>query len=93
MGNFLGGMFDPTREGPGVSKDGPQKKRFFLFFDIYFRKFTKILLLLPNTAVISNFIIVQLNNRKHIRFYSYEFLIYTTNEKGILCYENLFKCN
>ncbi len=45
MGNFLGGMFDPTREGPGVSKDGPQKKRFFLFFEIYFRKFTKILLL------------------------------------------------
>ncbi len=45
MGNFLGGMFDPTREGPGVSKDGPQKKRFFLFFEIYFRKFTKIVLL------------------------------------------------
>ncbi len=45
MGNFLGGMFDPTREGPGVSKDGPQKKRFFLFFEIYFRKFTKIILI------------------------------------------------
>lgn len=45
MGSFLGGMFDPTREGPGVSKDGPRKKRFFLFFEIYFRKFTKIILL------------------------------------------------
>lgn len=45
MSNFLGGMFDLTREGPGVSKDGPQKKRFFLFFEIYFRKFTKIVLL------------------------------------------------
>lgn len=41
----LFGMFDPTREGPGVSKDAPQKKRFFLFFDLYFRKFSKIWLL------------------------------------------------
>lgn len=44
MGKFLG-MFDPTREGPGVSKNGPQKKRFFVFFEIYFRKFTKIFLI------------------------------------------------
>lgn len=41
----LFGMFDPTREGPGVSKNAPQKKRFFLFFEIYFRKFSKIILL------------------------------------------------
>jgi len=41
----LFGMFDPTREGPGVSKNAPKKKRFFLFFDIYFRKFSKIFLL------------------------------------------------
>lgn len=41
----LFGMFDPTRDGPGVSKNGPKKKRFFLFFEIYFRKFTKIILL------------------------------------------------
>lgn len=44
MGKLFG-MFDPTREGPGVSKNEPQKKRFFLFFDIYFRKLTKIILL------------------------------------------------
>ena len=44
MGNLFG-MFDPSKEGPGVSKGGKQKRRFFLFFDIYFRKFTKIVLL------------------------------------------------
>lgn len=38
------GLFTPnyTREGPGVEKNAPQKKRFFLFFEIYFRKFWKI---------------------------------------------------
>ena len=41
----LFGRFDPTRVGPGVPKNAPQKKRFFLFFEIYFRKFTKIFLL------------------------------------------------
>ena len=45
MGKFKG-MFDFTREGPGVSKEGQkQKRRFFLFFEIYFRKLTKIMLL------------------------------------------------
>ena len=44
MGKFFS-FLDPSREGPGVSKNAPQKKRFFLFFDIYFRKFTKIILL------------------------------------------------
>lgn len=39
MGIFGGGYNKP---GPGVSKDEPQKKRFFLFFDIYFRKFWKL---------------------------------------------------
>lgn len=39
MGLFGGGFQKP---GPGVSKDEPQKKRFFLFFDILFRKFWKI---------------------------------------------------
>ena len=34
-------MFDPTKEGKGVSKNAPQKKRFFVFFEIYFRKFVK----------------------------------------------------
>ena len=41
----LFGMFDPTKVGPGVSKNEPKKKRFFLFFEIYLRKFTKIVLL------------------------------------------------
>ncbi len=31
------------KNGPGVSKNAPQKKRFFLFFEIYFRKFKYIL--------------------------------------------------
>lgn len=35
MGLFNGYM----KPGPGVSKDAPQKTAFFLFFDIYFRKF------------------------------------------------------
>lgn len=39
MGFFGGGFSKP---GPGVDKDEPQKKRFFLFFDIYFRKFWKL---------------------------------------------------
>ena len=35
MGLFNGYL----KPGPGVSKDAPQKTAFFLFFDIYFRKF------------------------------------------------------
>ena len=31
------------KEGPGVSKDAPEKKRFFLFFELYFRKFWKMI--------------------------------------------------
>ncbi len=44
MGKFSK-MFDPTREGPGVSKNQKEKRRFFLFFEIYFRKLSKIILL------------------------------------------------
>lgn len=34
------GLFNSyVKPGPGVSKDAPQKTAFFLFFDIYFRKF------------------------------------------------------
>jgi len=36
------GLFDFTKEGPGVSKDAPRKKRFFQFFDLYFRKLSKL---------------------------------------------------
>ncbi len=44
MGLF-GGLFNYAKEGPGVSKDAPKKKRFFLFFELYFRKFWKLCLL------------------------------------------------
>ncbi len=44
MAGFFG-MFDPTREGKGVSKNEKKKRRFFVFFEIYFRKFTKIFFL------------------------------------------------
>lgn len=37
------GMFDYTKPGPGVSKDEPQKYRFFVFFEILFRKFWKLI--------------------------------------------------
>ncbi|MDR3552371.1 MAG: YesL family protein [Clostridia bacterium] len=38
MAGFFG-IFDYSKPGPGVSKDAPQKHRFFLFFEIFFRKF------------------------------------------------------
>lgn len=41
MAGFFG-MFDYSKEGPGVSKDAPKKKRFFEFFDLYFRKISKL---------------------------------------------------
>ena len=45
MGKFKG-LFDFTREGPGVSKNNQkEKRRFFLFFEIYLRKLSKIILL------------------------------------------------
>jgi len=43
LAGLFGSMFDPTRVGPGVNKNAPKKKRFFLFFELYFRKFSKIL--------------------------------------------------
>ena len=42
MGNFFASRYQ--KEGPGVSKDAPQKKRVFVFFDVYTRKFGKIIL-------------------------------------------------
>ncbi|MCX7710212.1 MAG: DUF624 domain-containing protein [Clostridia bacterium] len=38
MGGFLG-LFDYSKPGPGVPKDGPQKPRIVVFFEIYTRKF------------------------------------------------------
>lgn len=34
-----------AKEGPGVKKNEPQKKRFFYFFELYFRKFGKLMTL------------------------------------------------
>ena len=43
MAGFLG-MFDYNKPGPGVSKDAPKKKSFFVFWDIYLRKFWKLII-------------------------------------------------
>lgn len=37
------GLFNYSKPGPGVDKDAPKKKRFFLFFELYFRKFWKLI--------------------------------------------------
>ncbi|MBQ6816784.1 MAG: YesL family protein [Clostridia bacterium] len=41
MSGFFG-LFNYEKEGPGVEKDAPQKKGFFLFFDLYFKNFWKL---------------------------------------------------
>lgn len=40
MAGFFG-LFDYTKEGPGVEKNERKKKGFFAFFEIYFRNFWK----------------------------------------------------
>ncbi len=52
MAGFFG-LFNYAKPGKGVSKDAPEKKRFFLFFELYFRKFWKLLLLNFMYAVIT----------------------------------------
>ncbi len=42
MSGFLG-FFNYDKEGPGVPKDGPQKKTFVVFLEMYFRNFWKFL--------------------------------------------------
>ncbi len=37
-------MFDPSKVGPGVSKNEPEKTAFFRFFELYFRKFFKLII-------------------------------------------------
>ena len=44
MAGFFG-LFDYSKPGKGVDKNGPQKKRFFHFFELYFRKFWKLITL------------------------------------------------
>ena len=43
MAGFFG-MFDISKAGPGVSKNEPKKKRFFLFWELYFRKFFRLII-------------------------------------------------
>jgi uncharacterized membrane protein YesL len=42
MAGFLG-IGNYAKLGPGVGKDEPQKHSFFLFFELYFRKFWKLI--------------------------------------------------
>ena len=37
------GLFNYSKPGPGVDKNGPKKKRFFYFFELYGRKFWKLI--------------------------------------------------
>ena len=39
----LFGLFNYSKPGPGVDKNGPKKKRFFYFFELYGRKFWKLI--------------------------------------------------
>ena len=41
--SLFGGLFNYSKPGPGVDNDGPKKKRFFYFFELYGRKFWKLL--------------------------------------------------
>ena len=42
MAGFFG-LFDYNKPGPGVSKNAPKKKGFIVFFEIFFRKFWKLI--------------------------------------------------
>jgi|LSQX01.2.fsa_nt_gb uncharacterized membrane protein YesL len=44
MAGFFG-FFDYTKPGPGVDKDAQKKNKFALFFELYFRKFWKLITL------------------------------------------------
>jgi len=44
MAGFFG-LFDYTRPGPGVDKNAPKKKPFFLFFELVGRKFGRLIFL------------------------------------------------
>ena len=41
--SLLGGLFNYSKPGPGVDKNGPKKKRFFYFLELFGRKFWKLL--------------------------------------------------
>lgn len=44
MAGFFG-FLDFTKEGPGISKDAPKKKAFFVFFETFFRNFWRFILI------------------------------------------------
>ena len=44
MAGFFG-LFDYSKEGPGISKNAPKKKAFFVFFETFFRNFWKFMLI------------------------------------------------
>lgn len=58
MAGFFG-LFDSTKPGPGVSKNEPKKKRFFLFWELYFRKFFKLIIANLLYAVVSLPVVTQ----------------------------------
>jgi uncharacterized membrane protein YesL len=41
--SLFGGLFNYSKPGPGVDKNGPEKKRFFYFFELFGRKFWKLI--------------------------------------------------
>lgn len=59
MAGFFG-FGDFTKEGKGVDKDAPQKRSFFLFWELFFRKFSRLisLNLLYLVSVIPTVIVV-----------------------------------
>lgn len=40
--SLFGGLFNYSKPGPGVDKNAPKKKRFFYFFELFGRKFWKL---------------------------------------------------
>ena len=40
---LISNMFNYSKPGPGVEKEEQQKRRFFLFFELFFRKFWKLI--------------------------------------------------
>ncbi len=44
MAGFFG-FLDFTKEGPGIKKDAPKKKAFFVFFETFFRNFWRFILI------------------------------------------------
>ena len=36
---LISNMFNYSKPGPGIEKEEQQKRRFFLFFELFFRKF------------------------------------------------------